>query len=792
MRKKLLRLGSLILALVMCLGLLQMTALAAGVLLQVGETKSFGGPVSGGSNYKWMVDNSSIVDWSPSGAYCKVTGKKPGSTTVWMFYDIRIPYPTLDVVTGLYGTDYMTVTENTSWSVTVTEAGSTEITPEPAPDLTPSVTYGKVGEDVSGIIDDIRGFNCGVVPVRYKDLWGLADADMKLVVPFQYGDAGETNHFNEVTDSGNMVVKLSGEYYVVNTKGELVFSAPSVPGSTGYWMSVSYNTITVRRSYGKDWRWENYSLQGKLRTDTERKNLIKLEEKHYEELGDLYYWTDNNKSWYLDYTETECYFGPPTGDYLRDTPTLTIPTYGRDLHRNIQEGVLVVRDVDTDLYGLVDTKGNELYPCVYDKLYNSRGGYLSYQKGDKFGLLKNPVNPPSGEAAEPSTPTPSSADFTIENGVLTQYNGKGGAVVIPDGVTEIGYKSFYNCDELTSVTIPNGVTTIDWFVFSGCDNLTSVTIPSSVTEIGGGAFKSCYRLTSVTIPPSVTFIGKEAFWGCSALTSVTIPNGVPAIEDSTFEYCEGLSSVIIPPSVTSIGDYAFKGCDGLTGITIPSNVTSIGTGAFRMCHYLTSVTIPKSVTKIEERTFDGCTALKDVYYGGTEAQWKAVKIEANNDPLTSATIHYTGAAPSTPPAAGTAYASTQTVQVNGRPVKFQAYALRDAIGDTNYIKLRDVACVLNGTSAQFEVGWDGAVNIQPGQLYSVNGTEMSTPFSGNRSYTVSTAETKINGIPVGLNAIVLLDDDGGAYTYYKLRDLGAVLGFTVDWSQETGITITTK
>ena len=48
---------------------------------------------------------------------------------------------------------------------------------------------------------------------------------------------------------------------------------------------------------------------------------------------------------------------------------------------------------------------------------------------------------------------------------------------------------------------------------------------------------------------------------------------------------------------------------------------------------------------------------------------------------------------------GTAYASTQTVLVDGSAVIFQAYALKDAYGnDTNYVKLRDVAQILNGTA----------------------------------------------------------------------------------------------
>lgn len=144
------------------------------------------------------------------------------------------------------------------------------------------------------------------------------------------------------------------------------------------------------------------------------------------------------------------------------------------------------------------------------------------------------------------------------------------------------------------------------------------------------------------------------------------------------------------------------------------------------------------------------------------------------------------------PAGSLAYASTQSVEVDGRNISFQMYALKDASGNpTNYIKLRDVAFALNGTAAQFEVGWDGAVNIQPGLAYTPNGSEMSTPFSGDRAYEPAASETRINAAAASLEAIVLKDDQGGAYTYYKLRDLGRALGFNVGWSGERGIFVET-
>ena len=125
---------------------------------------------------------------------------------------------------------------------------------------------------------------------------------------------------------------------------------------------------------------------------------------------------------------------------------------------------------------------------------------------------------------------------------------------------------------------------------------------------------------------------------------VVIPNGVKNIDIDTFRNSKTLTNVVIPSSVTWIGG-AFSSCENLKAVTMHNGVTHIGMYAFEYCKNLTSVTIPSSVTTIDTRAFGGCDSLTDVYYEGSEAQWKVINIDIDNDVLSKAAIHYNSKIP---------------------------------------------------------------------------------------------------------------------------------------------------
>ncbi len=287
---------------------------------------------------------------------------------------------------------------------------------------------------------------------------------------------------------------------------------------------------------------------------------------------------------------------------------------------------------------------------------------------------------------DPANPIYSSVDgvlFNKSGNTLIEYpGGQGAGYTIPAGVANIGAGAFYAAG-VTDVVIPTGITSIGYRAFDDCVGLWSVSLPGTVVRIGDYAFVNCSSLAAVNIPASVSSIGALAFGNCASLSSIsvdpanpgyssvdgvlfdksqatllecpmgkagpyTVPAGVGQIAGEAFALCFNLTSVGIPASVTNIGPDAFAACLSLASInvspanpaysslagvlfdkgqttvlaypvgligsySIPSGVKAIGASAFDGCSALTGITIPAGVTGIGNSAFYGCSSLPQLW-----------------------------------------------------------------------------------------------------------------------------------------------------------------------------------
>lgn len=127
----------------------------------------------------------------------------------------------------------------------------------------------------------------------------------------------------------------------------------------------------------------------------------------------------------------------------------------------------------------------------------------------------------------------------------------------------------------------------------------------------------------------------------------------------------------------------------------------------------------------------------------------------------------------------TAQVSTHRVTVDGKTAAPAAYE----INGNNYCKLRDIAQLLRGTAAQFEVTWNGAaqrIDLTDGAGYTSVGGELAALPTGGKAAELTGASVYLDGRQLDLTAYNIADNN-----YFKLRDLGAALDFGVTWDNGT-------
>ena len=232
------------------------------------------------------------------------------------------------------------------------------------------------------------------------------------------------------------------------------------------------------------------------------------------------------------------------------------------------------------LAGYDRATGNRDISLAIDELFSGRSEYerrIACRRKEKKEILRK-----------------EKGDFEITpDGILKRYRGNDTAVIIPDGVREIGESAFVDLDGVERMLME--------FEEYDAPEMTELTIPDSVEKIGSYAFAYCLNLATVHMTDKVTSIGDRAFEGCESLEKIRLSANLTEIEEYTFFLCENLKTITIPENVTRIGKGAFDSCP-LSRITLPEKLVSIGEKAFDGCCFR-RVRISQSTTDIAKNAF---------------------------------------------------------------------------------------------------------------------------------------------------------------------------------------------
>lgn len=130
----------------------------------------------------------------------------------------------------------------------------------------------------------------------------------------------------------------------------------------------------------------------------------------------------------------------------------------------------------------------------------------------------------------------------------------------------------------------------------------------TVTEILPGAFLGSI-VGAIEIPTTVTTLSAESFKGCMRLAYIRVAAGNPAFS----EY-----------------DGALYSADGKTLLYCPAGYS----GAELSLH--------PALTRIAAGAFAECAALQTVIFEGTTAEWHALTVGDENEPLYAAALRFSG------------------------------------------------------------------------------------------------------------------------------------------------------
>lgn len=198
-------------------------------------------------------------------------------------------------------------------------------------------------------------------------------------------------------------------------------------------------------------------------------------------------------------------------------------------------------------------------------------------------------------------------------------------LLIPEGVTEIGYMQFYQ-GSIKSVSLPEGVTAIRHAAFGNCTDLKQISLPSSLEVIEGSVFSGCSSLEYAAIPPKVKTLEESVFYHCSSLKGVELPETLTEIKKWAFIECTSLSDFKLPRDLKVVRGNVFYNCHALPQLSLTNEMDSIYGSAFYNSTGWKTINLPESLKALGDAAFmcgglniltSRCTTLPEALHPNT-------------------------------------------------------------------------------------------------------------------------------------------------------------------------------
>ena len=250
------------------------------------------------------------------------------------------------------------------------------------------------------------------------------------------------------------------------------------------------------------------------------------------------------------------------------------------------------------------------------------------------------------------------------------------SVKLPQGLTQLGDYSFYECRRLTSVdasaageldlgvstfsstslrefVAPSIIERIGQYAFGGCNikdielhringsiersafyssKIKNVNIEFIGGDIETNAFNQCAYVREVKIDTLMGCLEDKSFTNCRLLRSVEFKRGPVQIGSRVFAFSNNLEDFVAGEGLTDVAAEAFYDYfvqwyylngryvsedipterTALKRVVLPQSTQRIGSKAFYLCSSLNDFSIPQSVTSIGTEAFKGCTSLENV------------------------------------------------------------------------------------------------------------------------------------------------------------------------------------